>query len=648
MSRSKLQSPWLACPAPLVALEAVALEAPEPFAGVPAPLRAALQRRGYTQLTAVQAAVVAAIAEGHDGGRNLRISSQTGSGKTVAVGIALAGTLCDPTDATPGPRALIITPTRELAAQVQSELEWLFETSPGVRVAVVTGGTDVRREKQRLRERSKILVGTPGRLLDHIRSRALDCSGIREVVLDEADQMLDMGFKDELDAIVASLPTERRSHLVSATFPPAVKRLAESFQRGALHLEGTVLGQANADIEHIAYLIRPRQRYAAVVNLLLESWGERCLIFVRTRADTAELCESLSGDGFGALPFSGELPQAQRTRTLDAFRNGTIKILVATDVAARGIDVPDIGMVIHAEIPKDTDIYTHRSGRTGRAGKTGKSLIMVPVNAQARVHRMLREARVEARWEPIPSPKKILQGVTKATRRTLYERLEGAEFSEAELTYAQNLLEKQPPAQVVAMLLRMAETPLPREPMEVQAAEPRAWEPRAVDSSRQDFRGPAARGQVSNGQNYPREGRAALPGPASRGGYTRFVATWGTRHGATASRCMSHVCRRGGITRHMIGAIDVNLDSTTIEVSEEVAADFEQRCKKPDPRDPHVRIAREGAAIPQPRSLPARNEHATYAFKPRPAREEFPGAGTGPRVKRAARRQRPIARPPEA
>jgi ATP-dependent RNA helicase DeaD len=623
---------------------------------VPAPLRAALEKRGYTLLTAVQAAVVAAIAEGHDGGRNLRISSQTGSGKTVAVGIALASTLCDPADDTPGPRALIITPTRELAVQVQSELEWLFEKTPSVRVDVVTGGTDVRREKQRLRERSKILVGTPGRLLDHIRSRALDCSGVREVVLDEADQMLDMGFKDELDAIVASLPTERRSHLVSATFPPAVKRLAESFQRGALHLEGTVLGKANADIEHIAYLIRPRQRYAAVVNLLLESWGERCLIFVRTRADTADLCESLSGDGFGALPFSGELAQAQRTRTLDAFRNGTIKILVATDVAARGIDVPDIGMVIHAEIPKDTDIYTHRSGRTGRAGKTGKSLIMVPVNAQSRVHRMLREARVEARWEPIPNPKKILQGVTKATRRALYERLEGAEFSEAELTYAQNLLEKQAPAQVVAMLLRMAETPLPRAPMEVQAAEPRAWEPRAVEPARHGSRGassqgPGSRGPAANGQGaYPREvqGRAASPEAAGRGGYTRFVASWGTRHGATASRCMSHVCRRGGITRHMIGVIDVSLDSTTIEVSEEVALDFEQRCQKPDPRDPHVRIVREGTAIPQPRNTPPRSEHSNYAFKPRAPREEYPGAGTGPRVKRAARRQRPIARPPEA
>jgi ATP-dependent RNA helicase DeaD len=609
--------------------------APDPFAGVPAPLRNALEKRGFTQLTQVQAAVVAAIASVENGARNLRISSQTGSGKTVAVGIALAQRMFEEGAATPGsprrgPSALVITPTRELAAQVQSELEWLFEARPDVRVDVVTGGTDVRREKQRLRVPAHILVGTPGRLLDHIRSRALDCSTVREVVLDEADQMLDLGFKDELDQIVASLPSERRSHLVSATFPPEVERLAQSFQGSALRVEGTALGRANSDIEHVAFLIRPKQRYAAVVNALLDSWGERCLIFVRTRAETAELCEMLAGDGFGALPFSGELAQAQRTRTLDAFRNGTINILVATDVAARGIDVPDIGMVIHADIPKDTDIYTHRSGRTGRAGKTGKSLIMVPVSAQARMHRVFRAAGIEARWEPIPSPKKILQGVTKATRRKLYERLEGAEYSEAELTYAQNLLDKQTPAHVVAMLLRMAEPPLPRAPMEVAVAEPRAWEPRES---------PAPNGV----------GRAAYPRSPERPGFVRFQLSWGQNQGATASRCLSHVCRRGGIDRDAIGAIDVSLDSTSIEIAEGIAAEFEQRCRRPDPRDPNVRITREAEASVPPRNTSVRPERTRLSFqKSRPAQGELSHPNTGPRVKRAARRPRPLARPDQA
>jgi ATP-dependent RNA helicase DeaD len=599
----------------------------DPFAGVPEPLRLALDKRGFTQLTTVQAAVVAALAEAGDEARNLRVSSQTGSGKTIAIGIAFASRVLEHAQPRRGPCVLIITPTRELAAQVQSELAWLFEEARGVQVDVVTGGTDVRGEKLRLRARASILVGTPGRLLDHLRSRALDVSDIREVVLDEADQMLDMGFRDELDAIVSQLPAERRSHLVSATFPADVLRLAESFQKGALHIQGTALGKANADIEHIAYLIRPRQSYEAVVNLLLETWGERCLIFVRTRADTADLCESLAGDGFGALPFSGELSQVQRTRTLDAFRNGTIRILVATDVAARGIDIPDIATVIHADVAKEADVYTHRSGRTGRAGKTGRSLSIVPVSAQARMHRMFRDARVTARWEPVPSPKKIRQGVTKATRRVFYERLEGAEFSEAELTYAQNLLEKHPPAHVVSLLLRMSEPALPREPIEIAQAEPRAW----------DAPAPAQRSRPSSApEARPR---------ANSGGFTRFSISWGAKTGATAARCMSHVCRRAGITRHMIGAIQVDADSTSIEVSNEVAADFERRCRTPDTRDRNVHITRDGAPPPAPgRVAPA--ESAGRGFEPH--RPEFGARPPGSRVLRAARRQRGPVRVSEA
>jgi ATP-dependent RNA helicase DeaD len=300
---------------------------------------------------------------------------------------------------------------------------------------------------------------------------------------------------------------------------------------------------------------------------------------------------------------------------LDAFRNGTIRILVATDVAARGIDVPDIATVIHTDVPKESDVYTHRSGRTGRAGKTGKSLIIVPVNAQPRVARLLREARVVARWEPVPSAKKIRLGVTKATRRAFYERLRGSEFSEAELTYAQNLLEKNPPAQVVALLLRMAEPTLPREPLEVPPTELRVRDaaPGRHGAGPRPVRGPSA--------------------PAGANAYTRFAITWGSRHGATASRCMSHVCRRGGITRHDIGAIDVGVDGTSIEVRSEVALDFEQRCKVPDVRDKHVQIMREQS----PGSRVARAEHRAPAFAPRsPRAERSRDSARPPRVRRDA------------
>ena len=233
----------------------------DPFEGVPALLATAMQKRGFTDLTAVQRAVLEAECEGRD----LRISSQTGSGKTVALGLALARHFMAPGagDGISGPAGLVIVPTRELAMQVREELRWLYEGIPGVRVEVVTGGTDLVRERRSLAQKPGIVVGTPGRMLDHIRTGALVCESVEHVVLDEADQMFDMGFREELEGILEALPEERRSHLLSATFPPQVRNLANRFQRDALHLEGTRLGAANADIEHVAHMVRPNEWYAA-------------------------------------------------------------------------------------------------------------------------------------------------------------------------------------------------------------------------------------------------------------------------------------------------------------------------------------------------------------------------------------------------
>jgi len=422
---------------------------PEIFADLPAPITAALIRRGFEELTPVQLAVVAAASDGRD----LRISSQTGSGKTVAIGLALAEHFLkqagyvppasepeaiamvvppeeaevvvapgaenaadastpevhipaipqskNPAAATPaaaapgvaqgyktyaaskspkgarGPRGpknnrgskrpkdgaahptgLVIVPTRELAAQVSEELAWLYADIADLTVEVVTGGTSVMMERRALSRGPALVVGTPGRLLDHLKNRAIKADEIAHVVLDEADQMLDMGFRDELDAILAEMPPERQSHLVSATFPRAVTQLANRFQNNPMVIEGTRLGEANADIQHIGYGVRRHETFAALVNVLLLAGEERCLLFVNRRVDATDLAEKLARDGFGAAPFSGELAQAQRTRTLASFRNGTLPILVSTEVAARGIDVPGISTVIHVDPPRDPEAYT--------------------------------------------------------------------------------------------------------------------------------------------------------------------------------------------------------------------------------------------------------------------------------------------------
>ena len=528
----------------------------DPFAGVPAPFVEAMRERGFTGLTAVQRAVVDAKARD----TNLRISSQTGSGKTVAIGLGLAESLMDALasqkkdDRRAKPRVLLIAPTRELAAQIQKELEWLYAPLQGLRTCVVTGGTDIQRERRFLSKGATIVVGTPGRTLDHIQAGALKVDEIEHVVLDEADHMLDMGFKDELDAITDLLPVERRSHLVSATFPRAVKKFADRYQPDALHLEGTRLGDANADIEHTAYLVRERDQYAALVNLLLLTDGARCLVFVKRRIDTADIAERLASDGFSALPFSGDLPQGQRTRTLNAFRNDVVRILVATDVAARGIDVADIATVVHIDLPFDAETYTHRSGRTGRAGQKGRSILLAPPRSENRLRRTLRQAKIEVSWSTLPGPERIQKALKKRARKRIHAAMELQESPpEKTLEYAEHLLGEYDPKILVARLIELARPELPREPME--------------------YASPL------------RSERSAKP--RNEGGeYRPFSIAFGIKDGATPARALATICRRGDIAGKQIGAIRIGDEETCFEVDTSVAEKFWANAQKDDDRHP--------------------------------------------------------------
>ena len=564
-----------------------------PFEGVPEPLAAAMQSHGFEELTLVQQAVLASASAGRD----LRISSQTGSGKTVALGLALAPHFLAEPSAAEGPTALVIVPTRELAAQVREELRWLYAGLRGCRIEVVTGGTPLGGERRQLARGPSLVVGTPGRLLDHIRSGALRCGSVAHVVLDEADRMLEMGFREELDAILAELPTERRSHLLSATFAPEVRGLADRFQRDPLHVQGTRPGEAHQDIEHVAHPTAPGEGYAALVNLLLLARGARCLVFVKRRADAADLAASLLADGFSVLPFSGELAQGERTRSLNAFRTGGVEILVSTDVAARGIDVPEIATVIHLEPPADAEAYVHRSGRTGRAGRKGRSILLVPSPQERRVRRLLAAANVEARWQALPTPEVVRESIHEQTRAALRERLDSAAPPGREpLARAEELLAGRDAATVVASLLELAAAKLPCEPMQVSALEPFSG------------RRPAQR----PGSAVDRAGQSRKPAAAPRARsasqeFVRFDVNWGEEMGATHGRLLSHVCRRGGIQSHLVGAIEIDTRHAVIAVASEVADAFEARTRRPDERDPNVRIQRlRGAAARSgpPRPLP--------------------------------------------
>ncbi|MEM9407873.1 MAG: DEAD/DEAH box helicase, partial [Acidobacteriota bacterium] len=304
-------------------------------------LERSLRGRGFEELTAIQDAVLSPELAGRD----LRISSQTGSGKTVAVGFVFASAFEDfdakrgdadepnetPRDRVARPRVLVVAPTRELAAQLGQELSWLYGRRH-LGVAVLTGGTSVGGDLRALAEKPALVVGTPGRLVDHLERGTLELSALREIVLDEADEMLDMGFRDELDAILQRTPEERRTHLVSATFSRKVQQLAKDFQRDAVLVEGTV-GAQHDDITHTVLVVPARQRIDALINLLLMHSDERVLVFVRTRVAASGVAGELSGLGFSTSPLSGEMAQRERTRCLADFRSRKIQCLGATDVA---------------------------------------------------------------------------------------------------------------------------------------------------------------------------------------------------------------------------------------------------------------------------------------------------------------------------
>jgi ATP-dependent RNA helicase DeaD len=611
------------------------------------PLASALEAKGFEQLTPVQEAVLDPALDGRD----LRISSQTGSGKTVAIGLALrdlvarseAGEEDEDEDERQDrraarPRVIVITPVRELARQVEEELGWLYKPVRA-RVVSVTGGTSYRDELRALKAQPTVVVGTPGRLRDHLDRKSIDPSQVRAVVLDEADRMLDMGFREEIEAILSSTPEGRRTHLVSATFPREVKRLADKFQSEPAMVEGTPLGSANLDIEHIIHLVQPNERLHAIVNLLLATPGAQTLVFARTRADVAEIADHLGEAGFLIGMLSGEMEQAERNRALGAFKSGRLDALVATDVAARGIDVQDVSRVIHAEPPTDPDAYTHRSGRTGRAGKKGTSSVLVRPAELGKTQRLLERARVRYRFEGVPSADDIKNARDEhlLAALTADDADDAAAPDERDLALAARLADSADPARVIARLIARTRRGgvEPREISAIEPPRPRAERPRAERPERE------------RPERAPRTETERSGGP---GGFVPFRVSWGRAHGADARRLVAMLCRRGGIDGRAIGAIKVGPTYSLVEVSSVVAEAFERATKDVDPRDPRVMIRRYNDGPPPARAdRPARPERTERAERTerteRPERSERPGRPPHAPVRKGDGAARPKRRP---
>ncbi len=520
------------------------------FSGVMPPLAKALTDRGYTAMTPVQLAVLEPEIRDAD----LLVSAQTGSGKTVAFGMAIAPTLLGDADHLPkasAPLALIVAPTRELALQVKRELDWLYADTGAV-IASCVGGMDIRTERRALQRGSHIVVGTPGRLRDHIMRNALDTGYLKAAILDEADEMLDLGFREDLEFILEATPKERRTLLFSATVPAPIAKLAKRYQHDAVRISTQEEKQQHGDIEYRALVVAPRERENAIVNVLRYYEAENALVFCNTRAAVNHMVARFNNRGFSVVALSGELSQNERTHALQAMRDGRARVCIATDVAARGIDLPKLELVVHADLPSDPDTLLHRSGRTGRAGRKGVSAMMVDQKGRNRAERLLRAAKINATWANPPSADAVIE---RDEERMLADPFLTVEVQSEELESTARMLAKFSPEQIAAAFLRLNKAGKSA-PEDIQAVSVSA-------PTRREFNDSKASGKHKAGKSS-REFDQSL----------WVTISVGRKQNAEPRWLIPLICNAGSLSKPDIGYIKIEQNQTHVELDANQADRF--------------------------------------------------------------------------
>ncbi len=546
-------------------------------------LARALAARGYETATPVQSAVLEAEAAGRD----LIVSAQTGSGKTIAFGMSIASTLLGSDEKLPpagAPLALVIAPTRELAMQVQRELTWLYAET-GARIVICVGGMDPRAEGRQLGFGAHIVVGTPGRIRDHLERKRLDFSNLKSVVLDEADEMLDLGFREDLEFILDATPAERQTLLFSATMPREIEALAGRYQRDALRIQTLRRNEQHADIEYQAIRVAPSDVESAVVNVLRFHEPRTTLVFCSTREAVKRLHARFVERGFSAVALSGELSQAERNQALQTVRDGRARLLVATDVAARGLDLPDLALVIHADLPNDHETLLHRSGRTGRAGKKGLCVLIVPFNRRRKAEMLLGAARLKVTWAEAPTADAIR---AKDQERLLSDPMFTDAADEEDQALARVLLGAKTPDEIALALARMHRARLPApEDVTPDAGPPKRefGRDRERDNNRfkRDRDGSSHESRPPRGQ--PRDdGREMV----------WFRLNIGRERNADPRWLLPLICRAGDVTKAEIGAIKIFDRDTRFQIAAESAEQFELNARTNGSKEGHISRVRDG------------------------------------------------------
>ncbi|MEM7597730.1 MAG: DEAD/DEAH box helicase [Pseudomonadota bacterium] len=467
-------------------------------------------------------------------GTDLLVSAQTGSGKTVGFGLAMATDILDADgrfEQPAAPLAVVIAPTRELALQVRREFDWLFAKA-GIVTASAVGGMDQRTERRALERGAHVVVATPGRLRDHIMRGVIDLGDLRTVVLDEADEMLDMGFADDLEYILDQTPENRRTLMFSATVPGGIAKLAQTYQKpDAQRLKVGSSAAQHTDIAYRALNVAPSDIEKAIINLLRYHDVPTAIVFANTRMMVARLAAKLSNRGLSVVSLSGELSQAERNNAMQALRDNRAQVCVATDVAARGIDLPGLDLVIHADLPSNAEALLHRSGRTGRAGRKGTSILIVPPRQRSKAQRLLGAAKLQAEWDAPPSAEQVLA----KDKERMIAKLAMADAPDAEeLAFAEQVLDGRTPEEIAIAYLRLHRERHSAPELLSAAPEPGARKPR----------------------------EHAAFGPS-----TWFSLSLGRKHRAEPRWLLPMLCRNAGVSKDDIGAIRVQYQETFVEIA---------------------------------------------------------------------------------
>jgi ATP-dependent RNA helicase DeaD len=531
--------------------------------GLDEQLLKAVNDLGFTEPTTIQEKAIPVLLSGT---KDLIGLAQTGTGKTAAFGLPLLQLI---NAAQKHPQALIVCPTRELCLQIEKEIHLFKKYLPSLQVVAVYGGSSISMQIRDIKRGVHIVVATPGRLIDLIERKAIDLGQIKYVVLDEADEMLNMGFQEDIEFILQNTPQRDSTWLFSATMPPEIRKVSKRYMKEPVEITVGKMNTANKNIDHQYYVTPAHSRYETLKRLIDFHPGMYAIIFTRTKIEAQEIAEKLTREGYDIDALHGDLTQQQRNKVMDEFRAKTLQLLIATDVAARGIDVVGITHVINFELPDDMEVYTHRSGRTGRAGNTGVCMSVVHTREVGRIRQIERMVQAPFHKLEIPTGKDVC-------RKQFYyfmDKMLQADISHGDYeTYMPMLAEKFADVSKEEVLKRVAALEFDRFLKYYENAED--LNVRERSRNRED------RGRISDGRSdrpggdRKRDTRGREFGGA--GGYTRLFVNLGTKDGFYKASFLQFILDISDLSKESLGRIDMKEMNSWVEVDVKVAGQMIQ------------------------------------------------------------------------